>query len=521
MSNDSSQNQKAIEQNEADEVTDRLRKLKELKEKNPNPFPNDFRVNCTVKEFFCQFESLSQEQLSKQSSQKLAGRVISKRFMGKAAFLHLLDRTGKIQIYVKKDNIGEDQFLEFKKIDLGDILGVSGPPFRTKTNELTVDCQEVRLLCKAIRPLPSKWHGLQDVEIRYRKRYLDLITNEDNRKIFVLRSQVIQRIREFFTARDYLEVETPMMQTLPGGATARPFITHHNALDMDLYLRIAPELYLKRLLVGGMERVFEINRNFRNEGISTQHNPEFTMLEFYQAYANYKDFMELTEELLLDLVQLVTNGQKELVYQDQKLNFSRPWKKMTHLEAIQNYFLNSSDKTKKNLGQLNLEDEKDLKGICQKCQLPLTKDMERDIGSMQAHLFEQLVESTLIEPTFITQYPVSISPLSRRNMENPHYTDRFELFIYGREIANAFSELNDPVDQRERFKEQMKKRKGGDDEAMYFDEEFLQALEHGMPPTAGEGIGIDRLVMILTNAASIREVILFPLLRTEKPSATL
>jgi len=452
---------------DSDEFDQRLQKLGELKEQFGEAYPNDFRVSCSAAHFFSRYDAKVKEGEGAEESlaeESLAGRIVGKRFMGKAAFLHIQDYSGKIQIYVKKDKVGAEAFQTFKKVDLGDFVGVTGHAFRTKTKELTVACSGVRILCKALRPLPEKWHGLQDVEMRYRQRYLDLISNEKARQIFQTRSLVIQKIRQFLNEREFFEVETPMMQSLPGGAVARPFVTHHNALNMELYLRVAPELFLKRLVVGGFERVFEINKNFRNEGISTQHNPEFTMLEFYQAYATYEDLMDLTEELITGLVREVTGGKTEINYQGQILNFSRPWKRLTLCEAIQDYCKNHQSSKVQACATKDIHDVKTLKEIGKQTEVELEGDEK---GKLQAVLFEALVEETLIQPTFITQYPVAVSPLSRRNAKDPEYVDRFELMIYGREIANAFSELNDPLDQRGRFENQLKLRDLGDDGAWH------------------------------------------------------
>jgi lysyl-tRNA synthetase, class II len=390
----------------------------------------------------------------------------------------------------------------FKHWDMGDILGAEGTLFKTKTGELSIKVKSLRLLAKSLRPLPEKFHGLSDQEQKYRQRYLDLITNEDTRKVFVTRSKIIQGIREFLVARGYLEVETPMMHAIPGGAAARPFKTHHNALDMELYLRIAPELYLKRLVVGGMEKVFEINRNFRNEGISTRHNPEFTMLEFYEAYRDYRYLMDLTETMLRDLARQVL-GTTEVNYQGQMLDFGKPFARLTITQAIQKYFPQYTD------AQLN--DREFV--IAELHRLGTAPKLGDGLGGMQLTLFEETAEPLLIQPTFIIDYPAEVSPLARRNDKNPDITDRFELFIAGREIANGFSELNDPEDQEARFDEQVKLKESGDQEAMFKDKDYVTALEFGLPPTAGEGIGIDRLVMLLTDSPSIRDVILFPQLR--------
>ena len=435
------------------------------------------------------------------------------RRFGKAAFASIQDGPASLQIYLKKDVLGESGFALAELLDIADWVGVSGPLFRTKTNELTVEVQQLTLLCKALRPLPEKWHGLTDIEMRYRQRYVDLIANPEVKNIFLLRSRIIQTVRAFLAARGFLEVETPMMQPIPGGATARPFVTHHNSLGVDLYLRVAPELYLKRLIVGGLNRVFEINRNFRNEGISTIHNPEFTMLEFYMAYADYHDLIELTEELITTLVNEVHGqGAEAIPYRpsltDERtltISFTRPWKRMTYRDAV-----------REQLGAKPQEITDPAFTLAQAKQHHCELKGGESYWQLLSLLFEELVEPTLINPTFITDFPVELSPLAKRNAADPELTDRFELFIAGREIANAFSELNDPLDQRKRFEAQVAERAKGDLEAQHLDEDFLRALEHGMPPTAGEGIGIDRLVMLLTNQPSIRDVILFPQLRPEK-----
>ena len=428
----------------------------------------------------------------------LAGRMMAINRFGKAAFIRFRDRSGQLQAYIRKDRIGDEAYNLFKQLDVGDFVGLSGGMFKTKTGEWTLLASELKLLCKAIRPLPEKFHGLKDPEKRYRQRYLDLMMNADVRDLFVKRSRIIQEVRNFFLERDFLEVETPMMQPVPGGAEAEPFKTHHNALGMDLFLRIAPELYLKRLVVGGFERVFEINRNFRNEGVSTQHNPEFTMLEFYQAYATFSDLMELTEQLVSTVAHAVT-GSTVLSYQNNPIELAGPWRRITLQKALVD------------IGGLDsalLSDKDALLNFAAQSGIKITKTGR--LGKVVTKLFDALVEPQLIQPTFITGYPAEVSPLSRRSDEEPDITERFELFIAGREIANGFSELNDPVDQKSRFAQQVENRKAGDQEAHLMDEDYIEALEYGMPPTAGEGIGIDRLVMLLTDAISIREVILFP-----------
>ena len=435
---------------------------------------------------------------------RCAGRIISSRSFGKVIFFHLMDRSGRIQCYASRDHMGEENFKVFKKLDVGDIVGVEGKLFRTKTDELTIACSSVTLLTKSFRALPEKHKGLTNVEMRYRQRYVDLIVNARVRDIFRKRSRVIREFRNFLEDQGFVEVETPMLHPIAGGATARPFISHHNALDMQLYLRIAPELYLKRLLVGGFEKVFEINRSFRNEGISVRHNPEFTMCEFYWAYATFYDLMDLTENLIAHIAREV-NGGTEIVYQEKNIDLTPgTWQRLTFHESLELIgghspeFYNDRVKMETYIrehGEKVLNNEK--------------------LGKLQAKLFDLDVEHKLIQPTFIYHYPTDISPLSRRNKDNPDVTDRFELFIVGRELANAFSELNDPMDQRMRFEEQVKEKEAGDDEAHVMDEDYLRALEYGMPPAAGQGVGIDRLVMLLTDSPSIREVIFFPLLKPE------
>jgi lysyl-tRNA synthetase class 2 len=435
-------------------------------------------------------------------STAVCGRVMLRRVMGKASFISVADVSGQIQCYLSKGDLGEEAYAAFNDLwDIGDIVGVRGLMMRTNKGELTVQAKEIVLLNKTLRPLPEKFHGVTDQEIRYRQRYLDLMMNESSRNVFRTRSQVIQRLRDFFNARDFLEVETPMMHSIPGGATARPFITHHNALDLELYLRIAPELFLKRLVVGGFERVYEVNRNFRNEGLSTRHNPEFTMLEFYQAYADYKDLMALTDELLAALCVDVL-GSTEISYQGLALDLSQAPLRMTMAEAICHYT---------DVEEAAIDDEDGLRERLR--QLNMKVEDGWGLGKLQLELFEALVEERLAQPTYITQYPAEVSPLARRSDHNDAVTDRFELFIGGREYANGFSELNDPVDQAARFAAQAQLKSAGDDEAMHFDQDYVDALEYGLPPTAGEGLGIDRLVMLLTDTASIRDVLLFPLMR--------
>ncbi len=468
-------------------------------------FPNDFERKHLAGELHAKFGEKSHDELeSAQISVAVAGRMMLKRVMGKASFATVQDMSGKIQLFISNNDTGEEAHNAFKHQDLGDIIGATGVLFKTKTGELSVRVTQVRLLTKALRPLPEKFHGLTDQEQKYRQRYLDLITNEDARKVFITRTQIIQTIREFFIRHGYLEVETPMMHAIPGGAAAKPFETHHNALDMKMYLRIAPELYLKRLVVGGFEKVFEINRNFRNEGLSTRHNPEFTMLEFYEAYRDYKYLMDFSESLFREVAQKVL-GKTLISYQGKELDLGKPFHRLTMVQAIQKYHPQFTTK------QLN-----DREFVISELQDLKAKYKPQDgIGGLQLSLFEELAEAQLFEPTFIIDYPVEVSPLARSSDTNPGITERFELFIVGREIANGFSELNDAEDQAARFDAQVAAKDAGDEEAMFKDNDYVRALEYGLPPTAGEGIGIDRLVMLLTDSASIRDVILFPQMRPE------
>jgi lysyl-tRNA synthetase class 2 len=484
-------------------IEDRLKKAQKLKDSGVNLYPSGFHIEITVSDTIERFGHMDGETLERESKPcGMAGRIMSRRDFGKASFIHIKDRTGMIQVYIRKDKVGAEKFEIFKLMDVGDFIGINGPLFRTRTDELTVLAEDLELLAKSMLPLPEKWHGLTDVETRYRQRYLDLIVNDPVRDVFVMRSRIIQTIRRFLVKKDFLEVETPMMQPIPGGATARPFKTFHNALGMDLYLRVAPELYLKRLVVGGLERIFEINRNFRNEGISIKHNPEFTMLEFYMAYATYEDLMELTEALFNYIIKQIFDT-PVIEYQGETIDFTPPWPRIPLLESL------------RDMGGVSeevLSHKESAAEFAQKCQINIS---ERDgHGTILTKLFDHLVEPKLIRPTFIIGYPTEVSPLSRRNDENPNITDRFELFIGGREIANAFTELNDPVDQRQRFESQVALREAGDEEALFMDKDYLTALEYGMPPTAGEGIGIDRVVMLLTDSPSIRDVILFPHMRS-------
>ena len=485
-------------------IAERRAKLAALRETGI-AFPNDFRRNHFASDLHKKYGDQSNGTLEKDPiSVEVAGRMILKRVMGKASFATIQDMSGHIQLYITNDITGEPVHAAFKHFDLGDILGAHGTLFITKSGELTVRVKNLRLLTKSLRPLPEKFHGLTDQEQKYRQRYLDLISNEDTRKVFLTRSKIIQSIRVFFETRGYLEVETPMMHPIPGGAAARPFVTHHNALDMDFYLRIAPELYLKRLVVSGMEKVFEINRSFRNEGISTRHNPEFTMLEFYEAYQDHIYLMNLTETLIRELAIKVL-GTTEISYQGYKINLANPFLRLSITQAIQKFHPEYTD--------LQLNDRTCL--IKELESLNISYKPEDGIGKLQLSLFDETTEHLLMDPTFIVDYPSDVSPLARRNDKNPEVTDRFELYITGREMANGFSELNDPEDQAGRFQEQVRAKESGDKEAMHYDGDYIRALEHGLPPTAGEGIGIDRLIMLLTDSPSIRDVILFPHLRRE------
>jgi len=481
----------------------RKEKARLLRQEGVELYPRDFKVDCTSRGVLERYGGLSEEELAQvEETVTVAGRMMALRDFGRAAFTHLQDRKGRIQVYIRKDKVGEGAFKVFKRLDVGDFIGVRGRPFRTKTGELTIEAHELKLLAKSMRPLPEKWHGLTDVELRYRQRYLDLIVNPKVRDTFLKRSQIVQALREFLLERDFLEVETPMMQPIPGGATARPFKTYHNALDMELYLRIAPELYLKRLVVGGMERVFEINRNFRNEGVSSLHNPEFTMLEFYQSYSTYEDLMALTEEMFQEVAKRVV-GSTKVVYQGVELDFSPPWPRLSMKEAL----------LQRGVEREVVEDREAALRRARKEGIELRGGESH--GELIALLFEEVVQPHLIQPTFVVDYPVEVSPLARRRDDDPSLTERFELFIMGREIANGFTELNDPEEQRERFLEQLSRREL-EAEEVFIDEDFLLALEYGMPPTAGEGIGVDRLVMLLTDSASIRDVILFPHMRKRR-----
>ena len=492
------------EQDENSLIAQRRAKLDALRA-DGNAFPNDFRRNAVAGELHAEYDDRENEALEAEPVRvKVAGRMMAKRVMGKASFIQLQDMSGRIQLFLQRDTLPDGVYQAFKGWDVGDIFSAEGALFKTKTGELSVRTESLRMLTKSLRPLPEKFHGLADQEIRYRQRYVDLIMNEVSRKTFRMRSHIVQYIREYLNKLDYLEVETPMMQAIPGGATARPFSTFHNALDMDLFLRIAPELYLKRLVVGGYEKVYEINRNFRNEGLSTRHNPEFTMLEFYQAYADYNDLMDLTEDLLRGMAKAL-HGTTTIEYQGSQYDFGKPFQRISVRDSILQF---NPDLTAADID--NLESARTVAG---KLNIPV-KD-SYGLGKVQIEIFEKTVEGRLDNPTFITAYPTEVSPLARRNDNDPFVTDRFEFFVGGREIANGFSELNDAEDQAERFRQQVVDKDAGDLEAMHYDADYIRALEHGMPPTAGEGIGIDRLVMLFTDSPSIRDVLLFPHMRPE------
>jgi lysyl-tRNA synthetase class 2 len=485
-------------------IAERRGKLDKLREGGAVAFPNDFRRDALADQLLTAYGDREPEWFEKNVIQvKVGGRIMAKRVMGKASFVKIADRTGQIQLFAQSAALGT-VYDDFKGWDVGDIVGAEGPLFKTKTGELSVRAEKLRLLVKSLRPLPDKWHGLSDQETRYRQRYVDLIINEESRRTFQVRTRVIKYLRSFLDAMDFLEVETPMMQAIAGGAAARPFVTHHNALDIDLYLRIAPELYLKRLVVGGFERVYEINRNFRNEGVSTRHNPEFTMLELYQAYADYSDLMGLMERLCQGLCDAIL-GTRRVEYQGEVFDFAQPFRRVT-VEDLVVHFNPGVDRSK-------LRDVEYLRAHCD--GLGITYSPNDGAGKLQIEIFEKTAEYRLLPPTFVYAYPAEVSPLARRSDSDPFLTDRFEFFVGGREIANGFSELNDAEDQALRFREQLARKTAGDEEAMQYDADYVRALEYGLPPTAGLGIGIDRLVMLLTNAASIRDVLLFPYMRPE------
>lgn len=486
-------------------IKQRHSKLDLIKQSGKNPYPNQFKRKHYAQDLQDSYADQDKETLANADKVlvTVAGRMMLKRVMGKASFATIADMTGRIQAYISKNDLGDEVYKDFKTWDIGDIIGITGYLFRTNTGELSVHATEIQLLTKSLRPLPDKFHGLSDTEARYRSRHLDLMTNESTRNAFQIRSQVIAGIRKYMLDERFMEVETPMMHVIPGGAVARPFVTHHNALDMPLYLRIAPELYLKRLVVGGFERVFEINRNFRNEGVSTRHNPEFTMIEFYQAYADFEDLMVLTENMISSLATEIL-GTTEIDYQGEAISLAAPFARLPMTKAIEMYA--------ENFDMSKIADREYLADYAKNVLKQQVKD-GFGIGKLQTIIFEETAEHKLRQPTYVIEYPAETSPLARRNDDNPEITDRFELFIGGREIANGFSELNDPIDQAERFQAQVAEKDAGDDEAMHYDAEFVEALSYGLPPTAGEGIGIDRLVMLFANAASIRDVILFPHMR--------
>jgi lysyl-tRNA synthetase class 2 len=485
-----------------DQFLVRREKMSNLRDQGIDPFGQRFERTHTSQQLISEYDELTKEQLEENEVPvSLAGRIMTKRGKGKAGFAHVQDLTGQIQLYVRKDAIGEEQYEIFSSVDIGDLVGVEGVLFKTKVGELSIKVKDFTLLTKALRPLPDKYHGLKDIEQRYRQRYLDLITNPESKQTFISRSRIIQSMRRYLDNHGYLEVETPMMHSIAGGAAARPFVTHHNALDMELYMRIAIELHLKRLIVGGLEKVYEIGRVFRNEGVSTRHNPEFTMIELYEAYADYKDIMALTENLIAHIAQEVL-GTTKIQYGDQEVDLTPEWTRLHMVDAIKQY--TGVDFW----GETSVEEAR---ALAKEHGVEITEHMQ--YGHIVNEFFEQKVEEQLIQPTFIYGHPVEISPLSKKNAEDPRFTDRFELFIVAREHANAFTELNDPIDQRERFEAQLKEKEQGNDEAHEMDDDFIEALEYGMPPTGGLGIGIDRLVMLLTNAPSIRDVLLFPHMR--------
>jgi lysyl-tRNA synthetase class 2 len=475
----------------------RREKLNDMRQKGFEPYGNRFERTHLARFILDNYEEMENKHVI------LAGRIMSKRGMGKASFAHIQDSTGQIQIYIRSNDVGPEAYEFFSKLDIGDIIGVHGSVFKTRMGEITIAVEDLKILAKSLRPLPEKWHGLKDVDLRYRQRYVDLIVNPEVKEVFIVRSKIVRAFRNFLDAKGFLEVETPMMQLIPGGATAKPFVTHHNTLDLSLFMRIAPELHLKRLLVGGFDNVYEINRNFRNEGISTKHNPEFTMMELYQAYADYNDMMDLTEELISSVASEVL-GLTVIDYQGTGIDLSPGWIRIPMLEAV---------KVHSGLDFSVIKTAGEAHHAVKQAEINLELDPADTWGDILNKVFEEMVEPKLIQPTFIMDYPVEISPLAKRKAENPDLTYRFELFIYGREIANAFSELNDPIDQKARFLKQVEKRRAGDEEAHMMDEDYVNALEYGMPPAGGLGIGIDRLVMLLTNTYSIRDVILFPLMK--------
>ena len=495
---------------ESDQLVQRRANLADVARLGRPLYPHAFALTDTVDALVAAHQARSREELDAAKVQTVtAGRIVAVRSFGKANFLVLSDGQARIQVYIREDGLSQDDFALHKLLDFGDVVGVEGRVFRTRTNELTIWASRLEFLAKCLMPLPEKWHGLSDVEIRYRQRYLDLIVNPDSRRVFEVRSRVLTALREFLNARRYLEVETPMMQRIAGGALARPFVTHHNALDIDLFLRIAPELYLKRLVVGGIERVYEINRNFRNEGISTQHNPEFTMLEFYQAFSDYRDLMTLTEEMLTAVARQAV-GSDEVVFGEHRISFAPPYARLSLRGAVRD---GAATKLGESVPDAALRAREPAAALA--ARLGVDVAPKAGPGKIVLSLFEALCEPVLIQPTFVYDFPTEISPLSKQRPDDPDTVERFELFAGGLEIANAFSELNDPVEQRRRFEEQRQQRQRGDVEAHAMDEDYLRALEYGLPPTAGEGLGIDRLVMLLTDSHSIRDVILFPLMRPQ------
>tara|TARA_B100000029_G_scaffold340967_1_gene333260 strand:+ start:2465 stop:3973 length:1509 start_codon:yes stop_codon:yes gene_type:complete len=486
----------------------RRKKLNALRESGVNPYPNNFKRNYQISDLLKNFIHLDSDHLNEKKTKiSLAGRLVSRRLMGKASFINIRDGSGEIQVYVQKQQISEESYNAFKDYDLGDIIGVNGVMFRTRTGELSLRAEEIQLLVKSLHPLPDKYHGLNDIETKYRQRYVDLIANNETRKVFRTRALILNAFRKFLVEHDYLEIESPITLPIPGGANARPFVTHHNSLDMRLYLRVAQELAIKRCLVGGFDKVFELNRNFRNEGLSTQHNPEFTMLEYNEAYLDYCDYMDFTEKMIRYVVQDV-HDTLEIQYQNFELNFEKDFERITLRDAVIQFNNDITD--------ADTADVRTLKNICNRLGLRLTDTNQPAEGQLLIEIFDATVESKLIQPTFIIDYPIDVSPLARRSDSKSNVADRFELFIAGREIANGFSELNDSEDQAERFKKQAQSKETGDHEAMFYDEDYITALEYGMPPNAGGGIGIDRFVMLLTDQPSIRDVLLFPHLRPEK-----